>query len=189
MERLEQKEKIRMLMPMLESGFINAICLHDTRKEELNEYARLFDQKDSAGFVLVIEFLKMNSIQDILESNQLYEAYRDILKGVCNCIVGPLMSNRIVVYINMYAGEDEYERKKRSIEIAEKLVLKTENLFQNICIGIGNYHVDMTDAPISYREAIKALRYVNKSSLSDEKSSRIFHITDDIAGPELENDT
>ena len=47
--RLEQNEKMKMVMPILENGFINAICLHDTREEELQEYLRLFDYRDVSG--------------------------------------------------------------------------------------------------------------------------------------------
>ena len=168
MHSLEQSEKLRMVMPILENGFINAICLHDTRKEELEDYCSLFDYRESSGYVMVIEFIKMNNMDNIIQSSKVYNTYRDVLKGICNCIVGPVMSNRVVIYVNMYAGADEYERKTRSIELAEKIIRRTEHIFKDICIGIGNYYFDLTDAKKSYREAIKALRYLNRNSINDE---------------------
>ena len=189
MHQLEQSEKLRMLMPILENGFINAICLHDTRKEELQEYCSLFEYKNSSGYVMVIEFMKMNTVDDLIQNNKIYNTYRDVLKGICSCIVGPIMSNRVVIYVNMYAGNDEYEQKSRAIELEEKIIRRTEHIFKDICIGIGNYYTDLTDAKKSYREAIKALRYINKNSINDELSSRIAHISDDVNKVELENDT
>ncbi|MBE5934881.1 MAG: response regulator [Lachnospiraceae bacterium] len=189
LHQLEQNEKMRMVMPILENGFINAICLHDTREEELQEYCRLFDYKEATGFVVVIEFMGMNSLEDIVKSSKVYNTYRDVLKGICSCIVGPIMSNRVVLYINMYCSEDEYEQKSRAIDVAEKIIKRTGHIFKDICIGIGNYYTDLTDAKKSYREAVKALRYMNKDSINEEVSSRIFHISDDINKVELGNDT
>ena len=138
---------------------------------------------------MVIEFMKMNTVDDLIQNNKIYNTYRDVLKGICSCIVGPIMSNRVVIYVNMYAGNDEYEQKSRAIELAEKIIRRTEHIFKDICIGIGNYYTDLTDAKKSYREAIKALRYINKNSINDELSSRIAHISDDVNKVELENDT
>ena len=189
MHQLEQSEKLRMLMPILENGFINAICLHDTRKEELQEYCSLFEYKNASGYIMVIEFMKMNTVDDMIQNNKIYNTYRDVLKGICTCIVGPIMSNRVVIYVNMYAGNDEYEHKSRAIELAEQIIRRTEHIFKDICIGIGNYYTDLTDAKKSYREAIKALRHINKNCINEELSSRIAHISDDVNKVELENDT
>ena len=187
--RLEQNEKMKMVMPILENGFINAICLHDTREEELQEYLRLFDYRDVSGFVLIIEFMGMNSLEEMVKGSKIYNTYRDVLKGVCNCIVGPIMSNRVVLYVNMYCPDDEFEQKSRAIDVAEKVIRRTGHIFKDICIGIGNYCNSLTGAKTSYREAAKALRYMNKDSINDEINSRICHIADDVNKVELGNDT
>ena len=45
LRQLEQRERMNMVMPILETGFINAICLYDSKPEELEEYCHLFEYK------------------------------------------------------------------------------------------------------------------------------------------------
>lgn len=190
LHQLEQRERMNMIMPILETGFINAICLYDSKPEELEEYCQLFEYKQTGGFVMIIEFLGIDKVDAQVKGNAIHNKYRDILKGICDCIVGPIMSNRMVIYINAYCGEDAYEQKQRSIDVAEKVIRRTAHIFEDIRIGIGSYNNDLESAKKSYIEAARTLRIARKISISyDDPKTRIYHADDYLNKSDMENDT
>lgn len=190
MKSLEQHERMNMIMPILENGFINAICLYDSKPEELEEYCHLFEYKQTSGFVMVIEFMGIDKVDAQVKGSAIHNQFRDVLKGVCDCVVGPIMSNKIVVYVNAYCGEEIYEQKERSIGVAEKIIRRTSHIFENIRIGIGSYNVELMQAKQSYVEAARTLRCARKKTINyDEPKSRIFHAQDYLNKSDLGNST
>lgn len=190
LHQLEQRERMNMIMPILETGFINAICLYDSKPEELEEYCQLFEYKQTGGFVMIIEFLGIDKVDAQVKGNAIHNKYRDILKGICDCIVGPIMSNRMVIYINAYCGEELYEQKQRAIDMAEKVIRRTSHIFEDIRIGIGTYNNDLESAKKSYIEAARTLRIAKKVAISyDDPKTRIYHADDYLNKSDMENDT
>ena len=78
LHQLEQRERMNMIMPILETGFINAICLYDSKPEELEEYCQLFEYKQTGGFVMIIEFLGIDKVDAQVKGNAIHKKYRDI---------------------------------------------------------------------------------------------------------------
>ena len=98
-QEMELKEKFEMIVPILETGFINAVCMFNSNNEELNNYCRMFGFSEASGYILAIEFGEKNGgeiknkIGIGIKSEKLYNDYRDILKSICKCVIGPVMLN------------------------------------------------------------------------------------------------
>lgn len=113
-----------------------------------------------------------------IQGEKMYEEYKNIIKSVLNCIVSPLLLNRIIVYCFDEAEEESYEQKTGSIGAAQKIIERALRLYPDIFIGIGRYYGDIQEAKKSYQEALHALRTL--SALNGEgEDSHILH-EDDI---------
>ena len=177
---LEQKERIEMVTPILECGFINSLCIFDENEEELRYYSSLFDLKIASGYVMAIEFGQKsegeikNKIGAGVHTQKKYDEYRSIIKSFCECIVGPIMLNRIIVYVIEDVQTDEYEEKSRAIRLAEMIGNKISKIYPDAYIGIGHFHKRLSDGKKSYHEALQSLQFLSMSK--DE--SQILHVDD-----------
>lgn len=162
---LEMKEKFELVIPALETGFINTLCLFDDNAEELRYYCRLFEYEHLGGYVLAIEFSDTESMSKIsagVRSQNLYDKYRDILKSGCRCFVGPMMLNLLIVFVFDESRRGDFEQKASATRLAQSFGDRASSLGPEIAIGIGRHCAGMGDAKRSYREALSALRFISK---------------------------
>lgn len=177
---LEQKEKIEMITPILENGFINSLCIFDNNEEELKSYCNLFGLQITSGYVMAIEFGQKsegeikNKIGAGVHTQKMYDEYRNIIKSFCECIVGPIMLNRIIIYVIEDMQIDEYEEKSRAIRLAQMLGEKIKKIYPDVYIGIGYFHKNLSDGKKSYHEALQSLQSL--SMTTDE--TVILHVDD-----------
>ena len=164
---LELKEKFEMVVPVLETGFISSICMLDGSEEDLQKYCRLFGFERTGGYVLAVQFGEtdggevQNRIGVGVQSQKFYQNYRDILKNVCVCVVGPLMLNRLIVYV-LDEHSPGFEQKLAAVETAQRFLHQAQKLKLGISAGIGGYCPDVRGARESYRQAICALEYLSR---------------------------
>ena len=178
-----RKEKFEIIVPMMETGFINALCMFEDSEEELQRYHYLLGITGKGGYVMIIAFEDKDSgggnnrVGAGVRGQALYSRYREVLKATCSCIVGPIMLNRVVVYI----CEDEptdapFEQKVAAIKLANMLYQRVGNLYPEISIGIGRFYSRVEEAKKSYREALQALELASGHS----KEMSILHIDDAV---------
>ena len=188
---LELKEKIEMVLPVLETGFINAICMFDSSEQDLRSYTNLFDCEGQGGYVMTIEFGEktggevFNKIGEGVRGNRLYIGYRDILKSLCRCVVGPLMLNRIIVFVFEDKNDDPFEQKLAATTIAQSFFNKSQSMSPNLSIGIGAWCDNISQSKRSYHESLRALRVVDNRSFE----LPIVHfddVIDEIPSDEME---
>lgn len=176
---LEAKERIEKMLAAVEHSFIYSLLFAQARKTDISRYKKEFFEIDNdTGFIFVFSFRKRGrkgnydaSLDDSLDNEGIYNLFQNNLKYRCKCIVGPVMLDRVVVYVAQ-SVDDLYQQRVQTIscieDIMDLLVKKYDIEFK---VGIGRIHRD-DDILVSYQEAIKALN-------SDE-DGRIVHI-DDIA--------
>ncbi len=169
---LENKEKLDKMLPIIEHGFIYSLLLAQGRKVDIGKYKSLFNIDTNDGFILILTFNgKIGSVkdrielQDGLDNQKLYEFFRDNMKYNFRCLIGPMMLDRIIVYISQ-ENDDDYKRKVQLIAKVESIVAKIiEKFGVSVKAGIGNMHPDY-DIMISYQEALKALNYRDNEDIT-----------------------
>ncbi len=183
---LEQQERLEMIIPILETGFMNSLCMYGQDTTQLTNYCELFGYSNSSGYVMVIEFGQKsknqieNKIGAGIHGERMYEEYRNIIKSSFDCIVSQMMLNRIIVYVFDTGEEGEYEQKARAVKGAQRVMERAARIYSDIFMGIGNYHKDISCARKSYQEALHALRTLATSdTINDNPQSHILH-EDDI---------
>jgi two-component system response regulator YesN len=163
---LENIEKLERVVPFLEQGFIYSILMNNEFNEELLKYMNILNVDKAGGYIMIMQFGDgekaenlSNRIGSSIIGQENYPFLRDIFKFKCNCIVGPVMVNKIIVYVSSEQFSDEYEFRLQTIELAENILSSVQKRMKMECfIGIGSYKKN-NEISVSYYEAAKALRY------------------------------
>lgn len=192
---LEQQERLEMIIPILENGFMHSLCMFGEDTRELQNYCELFGYHNTGGYAIAIEFgqKKSNHIENKIgagiQGEKQYEEYKNIIKASLNCIVSPIMLNRIIVYVFAEGEEGSYDQKAEAVRGAQKILERATRLYPDIYIGIGRYYKSIHDAKKSYQEALHALRVLTSLEDADEIHSHIAH-EDDLTtqNESIEND-
>lgn len=190
---LEQQERLEMVIPILETGFINSLCMSGDGSNELENYARILGYEKTGGYVIVVEFgeKKNNRIENKIgagvQGEKWHDEFRRILKSLCNCIVGPIMLNRMIIYVFNRETSIAYEQKTESLEVAQSFIKRTRHFYQDINIGISNWKEQVSDANRSYHEALRALHILSVHNERFEEADQILHV-DDIFENECDDD-
>ncbi len=168
-KELELKEKLENVLPVLENGFIYSMLFFDDSSEELSNYKNIFEISEDGGYIMTVEFGETeesgqmgNRIGLSIKSHSFYPYFRDIMKSRCRCFVGPVMLNRIVVFIPTDMTGDEYSRRLEAVNYAEHIYNKlSEKVEAEFYIGIGKSYSGFDNITRSYEESLRAIRYAN----------------------------
>lgn len=175
-DNIRIKEKLETVIPIIESGFINNVLMQEEERVDNEYYLELMDIKVKYGFVILLQFgeniengLLTNPVGTSMRMQKNYSEIQALIKQHFNAIVGPLMSNKIVVVIPHEEAHTEYEERIQIIE-------RTRNMLRNIekqsdayfRAGIGRTK-ELVCVKESYQEAYAAL---------GDGKSQVAHIED-----------
>lgn len=174
-DELEIREKLETVVPMIESGFIYNILLYDDFLPPGGNYKELLNIVEEYGYIMVVEFgdsfengMMTNAVGSSVKAGGFYQKFREIVKGFMDCIVGPVMGNRIILFSSYKAEAMNYEERVLLITKVRSMLHKLEQRIESkFHIGIGDVHT-MEVIKESYQEAVRAL----------SENSRVVHIKD-----------
>lgn len=164
-KNLEYKEKLEAVIPIIESGMIYSILFQDNYSGDTERFRELLDIPQKYGFILVIEVgdaienRKMTNVVGMsVKAQKFYDEFRQIVKQFFSATVGPMMANKVVVFVPVETPKQEYKERVLTIERADhmiqKLMTRIELFFR---VGIGSVHLLDNIYP-SYQEACLALK-------------------------------
>lgn len=175
-EELENIENYQNLIPFIEHGFIYSILLGDSYGNKTIKYKELLGLTEAGGYIIILESKVKGEIRgtevllELQDEQEYYKLIRDAFKCKCKCLIGPLMINRIVIFIPSNINE-EYMGRVKSYEIASYVVNRVKKFSDElqVNIGIGSYK-SVKNIASSYEEALRALDY--------QRDKGITHIKD-----------
>lgn len=181
---LEYKEKLEAVIPIIESGMIYSILFQDNYSGDTDRFKELLDIPDDYCTIMVIEtgdelrnHKMTNVVGTSVKAQKFYHEMREIVKEFFAATVGPVMTNKVVVFVAESAPKSEYNERVAVIEKAHDMVKKLENrIGLPFRVGIGSVR-EITDAYTSYQEACLALKNAESS---------VMHIKDFVAAQEIE---
>lgn len=151
---IEIKEKLSFVSNIVESDFIYSSIYAQTDKKDLRRYFEYFKIPEDSYFYLCIEL-------PAVTGDRRYEVYvtiRDIVAGATPCIVGPFMSNRVVVFVpfETFGDEDADLLWQRDFVrgVFSGLSMK---IGVNVKIGVGVFSRDLSETVAAYNSALNAL--------------------------------
>jgi AraC-type DNA-binding domain-containing proteins len=170
------REKLEFVVPILESDFIYAVLSGDDLSAIKENYRNLLGIKEDYGMMMVIEFgdalvdgRLTNPVGISIKAQSFYPIIREGLKENLQCIAGPIMVNKIAVFLQSNKQQLEYDDRISLIEITRKLI---RDLGKRIDIqfkaGIGSV-TPFEQLSTSYKEALNAVH---------NSKGRVAHISD-----------
>lgn len=159
------REKLEIVIPIIENDFIYSIISGDDFKRNVHNIKNLLGIKEEYGMMMVVEFgdslvegKLTNPVGVSVKAQSFYPVIRDSLKEELQCVVGPIMVNKIVVFIPSMISQLEYDDRTNLIEKSRRLIRDlTKRMDIQFKIGIGSV-TPLDELGESYKEAINAVR-------------------------------
>ena len=181
---LRIKEKLEIVIPMLETAFINNM-LQESGGDRNRNYLNILDIDEENGYVIVFEYGDdfkdgnfTNAVGSNVKMNNYYKLFKETLAGFFQCVTGPVMGNRIIAYVPTAMEKVSYEARNEIISRGRSFVHKIEEeLDMKFRAGIGGVkNIDMiyesyTDALKCLMESDKHIVHVMDMSASEDKGS------------------
>ena len=182
----EIEEKMKIILPIIENGFVNNILIKDEEEFQWDVYKKLFAIEEEYGYMLVIEYgdkiqrgKLTNPIGAGVKLQRHIDEFRQIIHKYFRGICGEPLSNRMFVCVPFLDEVMDRQEICRTVESAKKMMEEIENLGGlQVKIGIGNVK-PMKLIQISCRQALQALKQPYK---------KIVHITEVCGHREYEED-
>ncbi len=170
------REKLEIVVPILESDFIYAVLSGDDLSTMKENYRNLLGMKEEYGMVMIIEFgdtledgLLTNPVGISVKAQSFYPIIRDGLKEEFHCVAGPIMVNKIVVFLPSEKQQLEYDDRISLIEKTRKLIRELgKRIDIQFKAGIGSV-TPFEQLNTSYKEALNAVH---------NRKGRVAHISD-----------
>ena len=175
-DQLRTREKLENIVPVLENGFISTILLQGDWNDA-DYYRQLLDVQEEYAYVMVLWFgtedhdgQMVSPVGMSVRAQGFYPELCAIVKSYWRCIIGAMITSRVVIAVPWKEASMDYDSRIRVIEDARRMVTRLEERLEaKFRAGIGRIR-PMQDLRTSYQEAVSAL---------GESSSRVVH-TDDI---------
>ena len=173
---LKIREKLEIVIPILESGYIYELLLANRGISSGENYRTLLDIKEEYAYIIVLEFgdagengTLTNEVGARVRAEKFYPELREMVKGYFHCVVGPVMGNQVVLLVPYEKKEVSYEERVRILERTRNMVYKLEERISGRFRGGIGYIKEIGEVSASYDDAVKALRH---------SDSHVVHVKD-----------
>lgn len=192
-EKEEEAKRIESMVgeisPLIQTDFITSIIIGDVSSEKFKVYLNILRIKFTAGYIMTLnieEAVSKEQGKDEIEINEtkkeMSEFIRTEMSSICSCIVGPVINDKISVFVSLEDPMDEYSLKVWATELAELVIKRIKrNLDIKISAGIGLMYDNIENMPKSYKESMRALN--DKTLCSSIKHYGDFFNDMQIANP------
>lgn len=165
---LANKEKLEIVTPIIENGFIYSLLYQNSEKDELDNFRTLLGIEKESGYLMALQFGELsdndrmeNTIGISVRLQKEYTRMKDTMKQFFDCCVGAMMGNMILAFVpyDIPLQNDEYEIRIRIIENARKMIVELRRTFDaKFRLGIGAIH-EIQNLSESYNEAMRSMAY------------------------------
>ncbi len=170
-EESEKSISLESTRKFLSFSFIYSMLFNRLSKTELDDYHKISDFYDEGCiFNIEVNLEKRGSLY--VDYKMLCIFYQEIQKRIPNsycCMTGPLIANRILLYLSRDTKNDSIDEqlfRKEQREIAEEIrkMLIAQGKFK-VNIGIGSWR-PISEIGISYDESLRCARYRENLTVS-----------------------
>ncbi|NCA99203.1 MAG: response regulator [Clostridia bacterium] len=160
LSELAMREKLENVRSILETGFFYSVIFADEQEEEIRRYLELLDLPSPNGLFLTLEFgerhpdgLMPNRIGQHMRLNRDFNSLRESIKLAAPCLVGPLLLNRIVVFLPV---EADFPGSRDTVEQIFQRVARDSGV--DLRMGISSLVESTAQFHDAYRESLLALQ-------------------------------
>ncbi len=158
------KEKLEIVVPIIENGFIYSIMFQEHFTEDIDNYRSMLGITWNYGYMLALVSgekqegnYMTNAVGTSIKAQMNYRKIRELVKEEYPCIIGSIMSNKIAVFVPCEHKKPDYNERIDLIEKSRNLARKLKYILGiSFRIGIGSVRT-LKESMESYNEALKAL--------------------------------
>jgi two-component system, response regulator YesN len=180
-KELGMKEKFENLVPVLESGFIYSITTLEDNREELVNYLNILDIKEDGGYIITLELSQEEShsgnegkLKYTSESQNIHTIIKDMAHSISRCVVGPMMLNRVVIFVPKHGDLEEGPQGEASVAFAKILINKLSRKSNyKFKIGVGALCDNFQQLHNSYEESLEALRSLKNPGIMKYRDIKV----------------
>lgn len=180
LSEIQIREKLDSVVNIVESDFIYSLIFQSDKNGDMESYLDFFNIKDKSFYFMTI------GIYDLMDSAraQVYMTLRDIISSSSSCIIGPLMGDRVVVFVPFSPGEDESVDEEQTRTFVKLLHARmTARLGLKVKIGMSGIENDLSQSLAAYNDSLKALvgsddlyGVIHSDDISeDNENSNVYH--------------
>lgn len=151
---IEIKEKLSFVSNIVESDFIYSSIYTQPDEKDLHKYFDYFKIPEDSYFYLCLELPG-------IPSEKRYETYltvRDVVVGASPCIVGPFMSDRVVVFVPFEStGDEDADLVWQKDYVRVVFASLSMKIGVKVRIGVGLFSKDLKSTVQAYNTALSAL--------------------------------
>lgn len=164
------KEKLEIIVPLIENGFIYNILFQEKFTDDIDSYKSIMEITENIGFMIALvcgDSQEGSHMTNALGSSfKLEKHYNEIVsefKARFKCIVGAVMSNKIAILVLNDKEKLDYDERKKivddALDIVRILKVKTDTYLR---LGIGGPR-QLMELRASYNDALRALAMTTDS--------------------------
>ena len=159
------REKIETVTPIIENGFIYSVLFQEN-EAEAEKYRMLLGLDAEYGFMVVItadepDSQTGNPVGTGVRIQSQASKLREMIRGHFDCVVGPLLSNKIICFFQSQTKETDYSARVSFIEHSEVLLKELGERFDAAFrMGIGSIE-PLSMIGDSYKQALEALKFTD----------------------------
>lgn len=153
------REKLDSVVNIVESDFIYSLIFPSDRSADVGPYLEFFGIKEASFYFMTIEMRNLpEDGRDLV-----YLALRETVSAGAQCIIGPFMRNRVVVFMPCLeeapatAGNGPRRRSDLRERIAQIHSRLATRLSLRIKIGVSSVESDYSRSLAAYNDSLKAL--------------------------------
>lgn len=157
------KEKLETVIPYIERGLIYTMLINDDGNEAIAKYRELLGIDEEYAYVMVAEARQnydkndANLVGSSIRLEDHYELVKESIKDECYCIVGPVMTNKVIILVPYQSKSMEYEDRTVLVDKVRGMLHRLEDMVNiDLKIGIGNVKT-FDKLQESYHEATASL--------------------------------
>lgn len=177
-EELELKSKLSEILPFIENELVQSIANNDLHKKNLINNLDLLKFSGVNCFAIIMEFFEedFNRFENPIEKNILKQEIENYvhqnLKEEFNCIIGNLMSNKILAVIEFEDDAEIFNVRNYSVESLRRLRENIKIRFNiRAKIGIGGTY------PLAER-LYQSFKEANVAVLYNSVEAKVIHFED-----------
>ncbi len=156
------KEKLNTVRPFVEAELTYSLIFGGTANPDVLGWADLLEVRLNAGFAMVATLGQgLHNVTGMMEKTLLrqkvYDCIRDVAKNNCPCLVSPLISDHVVIFVSIDEDFDPYNIRVWSINLARIIREQVKKMADTrIFVGIGQPYCSIERLHDSYHEALVA---------------------------------
>lgn len=157
---IEIKEKLSFVSNIVESDFIYSSIYAQSNEKDLHLYFDYFKIPEDSYFYMCVE------LPSVTNENRfdVYYSVKDVVTSANPCIVGPFMSNRIVVFVPFESfGDENADLVWQKDFVNSVYSVLSMKIGINIRIGVGDFSKNLSGTVTAYNSALSALNSITEN--------------------------